>query len=97
MSKFQDWALALIPLSVVIAAAFLAMRNIPALWVPCGILVSVSVFAFAVTDRLIDQIKGMTLKAGLFGLDINKKGTPQGEDKMLGSCDLVKRLLCRNR
>jgi hypothetical protein len=33
-------------------------------------------------DRLIDQIKGMTLKAGLFGLDINKKGTPQGDEKM---------------
>ncbi len=82
MSKFQDWALALIPLSVVVAAAFLAMHNIPALWIPCSILVSVSVFAFIITDRLIDQIKGMTLKAGLFGLDINKKGTPQGEDKM---------------
>jgi hypothetical protein len=30
----------------------------------------------------IGQVKELTLKAGLGGLDINKKGTPLGENKM---------------
>lgn len=35
-----------------------------------------------VTLNLIDSVKAMTLKAGLGGFDINKKGTPMGEKKV---------------
>lgn len=77
------------PLTAVLIAAYLSLGNIQVLWIPCAILVLVSIFAFLITDKLIDQIKGMTLKAGLFGLDINKKGTPQGDEKIPESLGIV--------
>ena len=51
MAKYQDWILALLPLTVVLIAGFWTLRNIPVLWMPCGILVSVSIGAFIVTER----------------------------------------------
>ncbi len=35
-----------------------------------------------ITSSLITTVKAWTLKAGLGGFDINKKGTKMGEEKM---------------
>ena len=77
-----DYVLALLPLSVVLIAALSTIPSHHELWFPCGILLLVSVAAFFITERLIEQVKEMTLKAHLYGLDINKKGTPEGDKKM---------------
>eukprot|EP00285_Hemiselmis_virescens_P009170 CAMPEP_0173401562 /NCGR_PEP_ID=MMETSP1356-20130122/51261_1 /TAXON_ID=77927 ORGANISM="Hemiselmis virescens, Strain PCC157" /NCGR_SAMPLE_ID=MMETSP1356 /ASSEMBLY_ACC=CAM_ASM_000847 /LENGTH=347 /DNA_ID=CAMNT_0014361719 /DNA_START=51 /DNA_END=1094 /DNA_ORIENTATION=+ len=45
--------------------------------------------AFVVCLRLIPPVKEMTLKAGLGGFDINKKGTPMGEHKVPESLGIV--------
>lgn len=40
-----------------------------------------SVLALLVTVRFIPVVKEYTLKRGMFGLDINKRGTPAGDVK----------------
>lgn len=50
---------------------------------------AVSVVGFALTLRLIPLTKAYTLKAGLFGLDINKKGSREGEKKVPESLGLA--------
>ncbi len=44
-----------------------------------GVIILTSLFAYKATDKLIPVVKEFTLKAGLKGRDINKKGTPAGE------------------
>jgi hypothetical protein len=56
-----------------------------------SILISaaVSALGFLLTLRLIPLTKAYTLKAGLFGLDINKKGSREGEKKVPESLGLA--------
>lgn len=73
----------------------------PAAWVLCtqvadertraSILTSatVSMLGFFLTKRLIPLTKKYTLKAGLFGMDINKKGSKEGEKKIPESLGLA--------
>ena len=82
MSKLQNWILALTPLAVVGVVAGITLRELQVLWLPFAMLIFASLSSYWLTDRLIHHIKAMTLKAGLFGLDINKKGTPDGEKRM---------------
>jgi hypothetical protein len=39
---------------------------------------ALSAAAFAATLRLVPPVRAATLRRGLFGLDINKRGTPAG-------------------
>lgn len=41
-----------------------------------------SLLALLATVRFIPVVKAYTLRRGMFGLDINKKGTPGGEVKV---------------
>lgn len=41
--------------------------------------IAISLFAFFVTDRLIDQFKGSLEKKGLFGKDLNKAGARESK------------------
>ena len=50
---------------------------------------AVSVLGFFLTLRLIPVTKASTLKAGLFGMDINKKGSKGGEKKIPESLGLA--------
>ncbi|KAL4450691.1 hypothetical protein ABPG77_001047 [Micractinium sp. CCAP 211/92] len=50
---------------------------------------AVSVLGFFLTLRLIPLTKAYTLKAGLFGMDINKKGSREGEKKVPESLGLA--------
>ena len=56
-----------------------------------SILISaaVSALGFLLTLRLIPLTKAYTLKAGLFGLDINKTGSREGEKKVPESLGLA--------
>lgn len=49
----------------------------------------VSIAGFFATRRLIPLTKAYTLKAGLWGLDINKKGSREGEKKVPESLGLA--------
>ena len=73
---------------------------LPSLWVftqvadertRYSILISaaVSALGFLLTLRLIPLTKAYTLKAGLFGMDINKKGSREGEKKVPESLGLT--------
>lgn len=46
------------------------------------VIIASSLFAYWVTTTLIPVVKEFTLKADLFGKDINKKGTEAGEKKV---------------
>ena len=50
---------------------------------------AVSVLGFFGTLRLIPVTRAYTLKAGLFGLDINKKGSKEGEKRVPESLGLA--------
>jgi UDP-N-acetylglucosamine--dolichyl-phosphate N-acetylglucosaminephosphotransferase len=57
----------------------------------------VSAFGFWATFRLIPTVQRLTLRRGLFGMDINKKGTEAGEKKIpeaLGLAPGVVFLVC---
>jgi hypothetical protein len=45
---------------------------------PPQINLALSAAAFAATLRLVPPVRAATLRRGLFGLDINKRGTPAG-------------------
>jgi len=47
-----------------------------------GVCTAVCVVAYAATTRLVRIVKDLTLKRGMFGYDINKRGTPAGEVKV---------------
>lgn len=51
--------------------------------------VAVSIFGFYITKAVIPKVKGKFLKANLFGMDINKKGTEAGEKKIPESLGLI--------
>ena len=55
-----------------------------------GACVGICVVTFAATMRLVGVVSKATLKRGMFGYDINKRGTPQGEVKVpeVGRCKL---------
>jgi UDP-N-acetylglucosamine--dolichyl-phosphate N-acetylglucosaminephosphotransferase len=44
-----------------------------------GICAGVSVLGFWLTVKTIPVVMTYTLRKGLFGYDINKRGTPQGQ------------------
>lgn len=43
------------------------------------LIIILSIAGYILTDKLIPSVKLMTQSKGLFGKDLNKKGTPQGE------------------
>ena len=45
-------------------------------------ITSVCIFAYVSTKRLVNVVQRLTLKRGMFGYDINKRGTPEGEVKV---------------
>ena len=45
------------------------------------ITVALSALAFFATLRLVPPVRAATLRRGLFGMDLNKRGTPAGEIK----------------
>lgn len=47
-----------------------------------AVILFTSLVAYKSTDRLIPLVKEFTRKAGLFGKDINKKGTPAGDKEV---------------
>lgn len=55
-------------------------------------------FLYFCTCKIIVKLKSKMIAAGLFGLDINKKGTPEGEIKIPESLGIVPVLvyLCFN-
>ncbi len=53
-----------------------------------AVILSSSLFAYWATTKLIPIVKEFTLKADLFGKDINKKGTEAGEKKVYIICQL---------
>jgi hypothetical protein len=46
------------------------------------ITLAISLMAFLVTDRLIDQFKESLEKKGLFGIDLNKAGARETKPKV---------------
>lgn len=60
-----------------------------------SILISalISVLGFFATKRLVPLIKTRTLKAGLYGHDINKKGSKEGEKRIPESLGLAPGLI----
>ncbi|KAJ1472889.1 glycosyl transferase family 4-domain-containing protein, partial [Baffinella frigidus] len=85
----QNAVLATIPLAAVLLFAVYTLREQPALWTPLATLALFSTGAGFLTHHLIWMVKDWTLKAGLGGLDINKKGTPLGEVKIPESLGIV--------
>jgi UDP-N-acetylglucosamine--dolichyl-phosphate N-acetylglucosaminephosphotransferase len=47
-----------------------------------GVCTAVCILAYAATVRLVRVVKRATLKRGMFGYDINKRGTPAGDVKV---------------
>mmetsp|Transcript_57975 Transcript_57975/g.118632 ORF Transcript_57975/g.118632 Transcript_57975/m.118632 type:complete len:388 (+) Transcript_57975:178-1341(+) len=84
-----NFILALIPVSFAASYTVWTLKDHPTLWEPIAALSIVSFGAFFITDRLIPPVKILTLKAGLGGHDINKKGTPEGEKKVPESLGIV--------
>lgn len=70
---------------------FVAFFTIPDKRTQYSVLVStvISIIAFAATKRLIPVLQRRTLKAGLYGKDINKKGTEAGEKPIPESLGLA--------
>ncbi len=68
-----------------------AFATIPYQRTKYSVLVStlISILAFAATKRLIPVLQRRTLKAGLYGKDINKKGTEAGEKPIPESLGLA--------
>ena len=50
------------------------------------ITVALSALAFFATLRLVPPVRAATLRRGLFGMDLNKRGTPAGEIKARPAC-----------
>lgn len=74
-------------LSVVgsIGFAFYALQHKqPQLFYQFCAYFGLSVLAYVACDKMIPVIKRYTLKADMFGMDINKKGLPGGDLKMYG-------------
>ena len=69
-----------------IAPALLAapgmMRQGPSTTRLLASITSVCIFAYVSTKRLVNVVQRLTLKRGMFGYDINKRGTPEGEVKV---------------
>ena len=69
-----------------IAPALLAapgmMRQGPGTTRLLASIASVCIFAYVGTKRLVSVVQKLTLKRGMFGYDINKRGTPEGEVKV---------------
>ena len=42
----------------------------------------ISAMGYFLTDMMIPKFKPLAIKANLFGMDINKKGTPMGKVKV---------------
>ena len=85
----SNYAMAAAPLLFTFGWAAKTLQAHPLLWSPLGLLVAVSIIAAQVTNSLIGTVKQWTLKAGLGGFDINKKGTPAGEHKVPESLGIV--------
>jgi hypothetical protein len=85
----SNYAMAAVPLLFTIGWAAMKLQHHPLLWSPLGLLVVVSIIAAQVTNSLIYTVKEWTLKAGLGGFDINKKGTRAGELKVPESLGIV--------
>jgi len=81
--------LAIIPLAFTGAVSGYVLQSHPELWEALGFLTIFSIGAYFVADRLIGTVKEWTLKAGLGGFDINKKGTAAGEKKVPESLGIV--------
>ena len=87
--RLQNYAMATVPLLFTVAWGAHKLQGHPALWSPLGLLLVMSVIAAQITDSLIGTVKAWTLKAGLGGFDINKKGTHAGEQKVPESLGIV--------
>ena len=85
----SNYLLAGAPILFTLAWAGKTLQAHPLLWSPLGLLVAVSIIAAQVTNSLIGTVKQWTLKAGLGGFDINKKGTAAGEQKVPESLGIV--------
>lgn len=60
----------------------IVMRSAPDLTKPFQDILLISIGAFAMTVWLIPIVANYTLKKGMYGMDINKRGTPGGEVKI---------------
>eukprot|EP00887_Chlorella_sp_A99_P003762 scaffold7.g3762.t1 len=76
---------------VALAPCLFLFFTLPDPRVKASILISAAVSAagFAVTKRAIPLLKGPLVRAGLSGLDINKKGTAAGEKRVPESMGLA--------
>lgn len=74
-----------------LAPCVLLFFTLPDARVKASILVStlVSILGFLVTKRVVPVLKASLVRAGLSGLDINKKGTEAGEKRVPESMGLA--------
>lgn len=82
MAKSDPFIFFAITVSVAASFKFILDSGNSQLLTLYSVILAGSALAFFITVKMIPNFKGYNLKADMFGMDINKKGTPGGQVRM---------------